>query len=214
MEAEAIGIKALSLSIVAVLITEMAAQLLLSACPLHPMIVLGGARSIEILLMIQIARKGDKGMAALGLTGSGIPVGLRQGLVWSLGFGFLTAVTFAILLGIGTDPLAYFRSPMPAGVFEMLLLLCVGCIASPIAEEIFFRGLLYGFFRRRGVIVAVILSTGLFVLVHANRPQIPLSQIVGGLVFAVSYEIEGNLMVPITIHILGNAALYALSLPF
>jgi hypothetical protein len=35
---------------------------------------------------------------------------------------------------------------------------------------------------------------------------------VGGIVFAVAYELEGNLMVPITIHVLGNTAIFALSL--
>jgi membrane protease YdiL (CAAX protease family) len=35
---------------------------------------------------------------------------------------------------------------------------------------------------------------------------------VGGIVFAVAYEVEGSLMVPITIHVLGNMAIFALSL--
>jgi hypothetical protein len=41
---------------------------------------------------------------------------------------------------------------------------------------------------------------------------IPLAQVVGGIVFAVAYEIEGSLMVPITIHVLGNLAIFTLSL--
>jgi len=41
---------------------------------------------------------------------------------------------------------------------------------------------------------------------------IPLPQVVGGIVFAVAYEIEGSLMVPITIHVLGNLAIFTLSL--
>ena len=49
-----------------------------------------------------------------------------------------------------------------------------------------------------------------FVLAHPIFPGIPLAQVVGGIVFAVGYEIEGSLMVPITIHVLGNLAI----LPF
>jgi len=41
---------------------------------------------------------------------------------------------------------------------------------------------------------------------------IPLPQVVGGLVFAVAYEIEESLMVPIIIHVLGNLAIFTLSL--
>jgi membrane protease YdiL (CAAX protease family) len=33
---------------------------------------------------------------------------------------------------------------------------------------------------------------------------------VGGLVFAVAYEIEKSLLVPITIHVLGNFAIFSL----
>ncbi|MBW2341949.1 MAG: CPBP family intramembrane metalloprotease [Deltaproteobacteria bacterium] len=41
---------------------------------------------------------------------------------------------------------------------------------------------------------------------------IPLPQVVGGIVFAVAYEIEGSLMVPITIHVLGNLAIFMRSM--
>jgi len=50
------------------------------------------------------------------------------------------------------------------------------------------------------------------VLAHPIFPGIPLPQVVVGIVFAVAYEIEGSLMVPITIHILGNLAIFTLSL--
>jgi membrane protease YdiL (CAAX protease family) len=60
--------------------------------------------------------------------------------------------------------------------------------------------------------LALIGTTVIFVLAHAIISRIPLTQIVGGIVFAVAYEVEGNLMVPITIHVLGNMAIFALSL--
>jgi membrane protease YdiL (CAAX protease family) len=41
----------------------------------------------------------------------------------------------------------------------------------------------------------------------------PLTQLVGGILFALSYEYSGNLMVPITIHATGNLAIFTLSLP-
>jgi hypothetical protein len=40
----------------------------------------------------------------------------------------------------------------------------------------------------------------------------PFPQAVGGIVFAIAYKVEGNLMVPITIHVLSNTAIFALSL--
>ncbi|MBW2319145.1 MAG: CPBP family intramembrane metalloprotease, partial [Deltaproteobacteria bacterium] len=41
---------------------------------------------------------------------------------------------------------------------------------------------------------------------------LPITQIVGGVIFCVAYEVEGKLMTPITIHVLGNTAIFALSL--
>ena len=56
------------------------------------------------------------------------------------------------------------------------------------------------------------LSTLAFVLAHPAGSGIPLPQITGGILFALAYEKEGNLTVPITIHILGNMAIFSLSL--
>jgi len=52
----------------------------------------------------------------------------------------------------------------------------------------------------------------MFVLPHVAFSKIPIVQVVGGIVFAVAYEIEESLMVPITIHVLGNLAIFTLSM--
>ena len=81
---------------------------------------------------------------------------------------------------------------------------------APLAEELYFRGVLYGWLRRFGPAVAVIGSTLVFVAAYPNLVPIPITQLIGGLVIAISYEIEKNLMVPILVHGLGNAALFSL----
>jgi len=88
----------------------------------------------------------------------------------------------------------------------------VGGVIAPIAEEVFFRGILYGFFRRWGVSVAIVLSTFIFVLPHLGSSGLPIIQIIGGVLFALVYETEKNLMVPIMIHALGNMAIFSFSL--
>jgi membrane protease YdiL (CAAX protease family) len=100
---------------------------------------------------------------------------------------------------------------MNSSLNQFLILILIGGILAPIAEEVFFRGVLYGFFRRWGLIPAVIVSTLLFVLVHPLGQSIPVIQIVGGILFAVAYEVEGNLVAPITIHTLGNCTLFTIS---
>jgi hypothetical protein len=41
---------------------------------------------------------------------------------------------------------------------------------------------------------------------------LPLTQIVGGLVFAAAYEVTRNLIVPMIIHVTGNLAIFGISL--
>ncbi|MCG7851784.1 MAG: CPBP family intramembrane metalloprotease [Methanosarcinaceae archaeon] len=69
----------------------------------------------------------------------------------------------------------------------------VGAGVAPIAEEIYFRGLVYGYLRRWGSVAAILGSTLLFVAVHPDLQNIPFPQIIGGLLFAISYEVEKNL---------------------
>ena len=94
------------------------------------------------------------------------------------------------------------------------LLFLVGGFIGPVAEELFFRGLIYGYLRRWGVWPALVLSTSVFALLHAGAGGVPIVPMVGALVFALSYEIEKKLLVPITIHVLGNVTLFSLPYVF
>ncbi|MBW2108185.1 MAG: CPBP family intramembrane metalloprotease, partial [Deltaproteobacteria bacterium] len=68
-----------------------------------------------------------------------------------------------------------------------------------------------GYLRHWGVFAAVVGSTALFVGAHGLGARIPVTQLVGGIVFALAYETGGSLMVPVTIHVLGNTTIFALS---
>ena len=116
------------------------------------------------------------------------------------------------LFAAGINPLTLIRIRLPRQTVDLLLFFIVGGIVGPVAEELFFRGILYGFLRRWGVILALILSTLIFVLCHPISHGIPVTRLVGGLVFALAYEIGDSLIVPITIHGLGNLAIFTLSL--
>ena len=59
------------------------------------------------------------------------------------------------------------------------------------------------------VLAALFLSTALFAALHL--PGLPLTQIIGGIAFALAYEVSGSLIAAILIHSLGNLAIFALS---
>jgi membrane protease YdiL (CAAX protease family) len=209
METKPIGIRILALSTGAILFIEIALWLVVGG---KSMVTLGLARIVEGILILSLASIFGEGWSSIGLERSRLGFGFKKGLIWSAGFGVVAAVALTVLLFLGIQALALLKVTLPKGTLELALFFVVGGIIAPVAEEIFFRGILYGFFRRWGVAVAVILSTCLFVLPHMRAHAVPLTQAVGGLVFAVAYEVEGSLVVPITIHVLGNLALFTLSL--
>jgi len=212
MAAKTIETKILLICIAALLTTEVAISTVSSQAPCPPMPILGAARVVEICLFLLIVSIWGSGVSSIGLDPEKLAPGLHKGLVWSAAFGLLALLAFGVLYAAGLDPLDLIRTHVPSDAAEALLFFLVGGLVAPVAEEIFFRGIVYGFLRRWGMLSALLGSTLLFVLAHAIRSGIPLTQIVGGIVFAVAYEITDNLMVPITIHVSGNTAIFALSL--
>jgi membrane protease YdiL (CAAX protease family) len=178
----------------------------------NPMLILGGARLFEILLIILIVSTWGQGLPSIGLAQSEMVPGLKKGLLWSAGFGAVTSIVCVGLFAASMNPLTFIRAQIPTQSSDLIFFFVVGGILGPVAEELFFRGILYGFLRRWGVIVALLLSTLIFVLCHPIHQGIPVTRLLGGLLFAVAYEISGSLMVPITIHGLGNLAIFTLSL--
>ena len=212
MEANKIEIKTLVISIAAIVSTEVATSVMISKGLYGPMIILGAARLLETILIILIVLIWGKGISSIGLARSKIALGLKKGLIWSAGFGMVASFAFVVLLAAGSNPLKLIQVQLPARHSEIALFFLIGGMVGPIAEEVFFRGILYGFFRRWGVVVGLVLSTLIFVLIHPINHGVPITQLVGGIVFALAYEVEGSLMAPITIHSLGNIAIFTLSL--
>lgn len=172
---------------------------------------LGGLRLAQIGAMVWIVARQEKGLAVIGWQLSDWFKGLREGAVWSVGFGLIAGCAMLVLHWTGRNPLIMLRSPLPPDKVELAAYLLVGGCIAPVAEELCFRGILYTYFRRWGLVPALLGSTVVFVALHSTR-ALPVTQIVGGVVFAISYEFSRNLMVPMTIHALGNLAIFSLSL--
>ena len=212
MEADRIQIKTLAICLAAIIAVEVALRAGLRPGAYNPIIVLGAVRLLETGMIVMIVLIREKGLSSIGLSLTKTLPGLKRGLIWSAGFGLITFLGFALIFAIGLNPLTLIHTHLPAKPGDILLFFIVGGLIGPITEEIFFRGVLYGFCRRWGAPAAIILSTLLFVLAHPIFPAIPITQVVGGVLFAVAYEVEKNLITPITIHVSGNVAIFTLSL--
>ena len=211
MEANQITLKTLAISIAAVVALEIVFRLALNVQTGSPLPALGLIRCLEALSLIFIVGRFEKKPNAIGLSRSKMFPGLVRGLIWSVCFGIAAGILFLVLFAAGINPLKLVNTPLPSAPGQIFIFFLVGGVIGPVWEEIFFRGIIFGFFRRWGVYAAILISTALFVLPHYDGRHLPLTQIVGGIVFAIAYEKEKSLMVPVTIHCLGNIAIFSLT---
>ncbi len=212
MDANRRALNAWTAATIGILTIEALAAWTLARSGIPAMAVIGLARAADIGLIALCLRlfRLDRREIALP-RGGGLP-GLRKGLLWSAAFGAAAAAGFAVAALIGLDPLRLIRSP--AGVLrtqETIVFFAVGGFIGPVAEELYFRGLMYRVLRPWGAPAAILGTTALFTLLHPGAGPVPITQIAGGILFATAVEKEKNLLVPITIHVLGNLAIFTLA---
>ncbi len=212
METKGLRVNTVALIIVVVFMVEITTKVFMSKVTFYPMAIIGIARIVEAALMLLTVIVFGNGLSTIGLDRSGILFGVRRGFIWSAGFGIITILVGMVLLACKINPFNLLRISLPDTTFKIVLLLLVGGIIGPVTEEIFFRGILYTFLRKWGIIVALVLSTIIFVILHTSPGfGIPYVPLVGGIFFAIAYEVERSLIVPIIIHVSGNLALFSLS---
>ncbi|HYF25367.1 MAG TPA: CPBP family intramembrane glutamic endopeptidase [Baekduia sp.] len=145
---------------------------------------------------------------------------LRAAVGWTvLAYVAFIAFSALFLTAVGADQTD--DLPQDLGVDESTaaaigigVLVCVG---APLVEEFFFRGYLYGAFRRwRGPWVGAILVGVLFGAVHAGGSDaaylVPLAAL--GVGFCLLYERTGSLYPPIVLHAVNNSVAFSVSMDF
>jgi len=207
LETETIPLNILMVSFLVIIAVECLRGYVSPFLHISPIMIIGLTRFIEIVLILSIVYK-LKNMKSIGLAQDQIFPGLIRGMIWSLGFGLFVSIGFILLIFFSINPLVYFQTKMPTSGPDIMIYYLVGGILASVSEEIFFRGILYGYFRQWGIYAAIGFSTIIFAVAHPGMSHI---QISGGILFAAAYEFEKKLMVPIVIHALGNTALFSIS---
>jgi hypothetical protein len=191
--------------------SESGAWVLVQTTGFEPLYAIGLVRLIQIGGLLAGVIYLQHGLAAIGWSPSTWRKGVVTGVWWAIAFGLGVLAVMGILYTLGTNPLRMVRTALPSDPLRLLFFFIIGGLIAPLAEEICFRGILYNYFRRWGIVAALLASTLIFVVLHSVH-GFPLTQLVGGILFALSYEFSGNLMVPITLHAAGNLAIFTLSL--
>lgn len=166
------------------------------------------------LLALRLARLRAEALGGLWRwPGAGaLLLGLGAGLVLKLG-GDLAAVLQAPLLGPvrGNNPLVLHPTAFASPLLIAGLVVAV-VVVAPVAEELFFRGLLYGWLRARlPVPAAVAIAAVLFSVAHF-QPGLLLPLAVVGAGLCLLYERSRSLWVPAAAHAALNAGSLLLAL--
>lgn len=111
---------------------------------------------------------------------------------------------------VETNPTMSRLRGSPDNVWMYLLLITMFTL-GPLAEELFFRGLVYSALRRwLGSLAAALLQALVFMLAHYKWPEtgiVPMVAVfLGGVVLAGVYEWRKTLWSPIALHVLTNLA--------
>lgn len=118
----------------------------------------------------------------------------------------LIALAIQIALGLPIEnPQLDFLAPQDINWSGILAMVVFGGFIVPVAEEIFFRGVLYRWMRQSLKIwPAIIISSLIFGLMHGDI-AVAGATFIMGIILAWFYERSGSLWAPITIHIINNA---------
>jgi membrane protease YdiL (CAAX protease family) len=173
---------------------------------------------LMLLAYIRVIREMDPG-EMFGLR----VMPLRQvaqvaGVVVLPAFLFVTALSYIsqeMLAGVWHDltpqsPVKILQQSQNA--FVQALLAVSAVVIAPLAEELLFRGYIYGVLKRfTDGWFAALCSAMVFAIVHLHvGTLLPLFAL--GIILVVAYEMSGSLLVPVFIHGLFNAATTALIL--
>ena len=140
-----------------------------------------------------------------------VRMGLGWGIVAWIGASLASAAVVTVLeaLGLEIEPQA---AEQALGLVEPWVAVLAIVILAPIAEELFFRGVVFNaYLRERGPRLAYIGSAALFAVIHLSIVAL-LPIFLLGLALAWVYDRTGSLLAPIVMHAVVNGISVAIAL--
>jgi hypothetical protein len=124
-----------------------------------------------------------------------------------LAAGVLFLVAWSVVLG--TPFLRVAQGPFYLTPIKGIVFFINACLISPVAEELFFRGILYrGIRERQGVWVSIGVISLLFALIHLHFSNQALVPFLGSIIFCMGYEKNKSIWTPMLLHTGGNVLIF------
>ncbi|MFH1878832.1 MAG: type II CAAX endopeptidase family protein [Candidatus Omnitrophota bacterium] len=165
---------------------------------------------ISVILYF-VRKKYGQGVSALGLTVKGAGKSVFYGIIGYLALIpvliLIMALTYAVTKLIKYQPpvqpiVELFMKEKETSVLWMSTVFAA--VFGPVAEEIFFRGFIYGALKKNlGVFGGILVTALLFSALHAHIVGL-LPILALGILLSYLYEKTGSLAAPITVHIIHN----------
>jgi CAAX protease family protein len=135
-----------------------------------------------LVLYIRLIRPGALTWSDLGLRPLPLEYTLRYGLAAGLaGLVVIDLIgSFIAQFGLRPNQMQQFEFVLSEGPLAFGLLLVAAAVIAPFGEELFFRGFLFGIYRRKQPLwLAYVVSSVLFTILHLEPNRMNLSQMAG-----------------------------------
>ena len=151
--------------------------------------------------------------AAIGLAKTGgrwLLIGAGAGLLGFL-INRLVIVLYVWISGDTSNPQQGMAdTAMGGSLVQFVLLVILGGLLAPLGEELLFRGVLFGWLRRWGFVLAAGISALVFGIAHGLNVVFP-AAIVLGLLNAYVYEKSGSIWPSVIAHATNNVLIFVLA---
>ncbi len=167
--------------------------------------VAGGLGYIVLILVtIRFARDPSLGREVLAVRATPLRRAAKA-VVAAIGAGAVGVLVLEpIFHGGSAQRITAGVAPQSTGSYVLAgLSIAVICVVGPVAEELYFRGLLFGALLPLGQTPAVLLSAGLFAVVHFTPAAMPVIAVLGVL-FGLLRVHTDSIWPGIVLHVLNN----------
>ena len=160
-------------------------------------------------LTAAIGRRGFRALGLRSVSGRWLLVGLGAGLAVMLA-NRVVVLLYVWATGDASNPQAGMAGTADGTPLQFALIVALGGLFVPFAEEVLFRGVLYGWLRRWGVVLATLVSAAVFGIAHF-APVIMIPAALMGVVNAVLYERSGSLWPAVAAHAVNNVIAFVIA---